>query len=893
MKRPLLWAVALFALGEVISIYAGSILMVSIIFVMLICLALFMVSKFKDFNLRLALILFLCCQAGFLNVQLRDGEKEIVQILSEVKEEYGEKREVDVSGYEENRGEDVSDYVEKSGEDVSDYDEKSGEDISDYDEKSGVYNSDYDEKKNLDISDFDGMVVDCYGVIYKISENGDKYDLYIHLDYGFNVVIFGKEGYSDMNYTDTATDDNIGYKKSSGYAENDDYVWHVKIDEYEGYKYGDIVKVKGKIKSFSHNSNPGCFDFKKYYKAKNVFFRLDKSSIDLVSESDSFKYRYLDFLFNVKSLSKDKLYKITDEKTAGIYSGILLGDRKAVDELTRLDYQNNGIAHILAISGLHISLIFGLIYKFLRKFRVNRYVAGGLGFLLLFSYALMTGFSMSTLRALCMIMLSLIAIYTGETYDMPVALSAAALIILLYNPFKLFDSSVILSVTAIAGVCVGRYILKHLNYFYYINTWKKRFFASVIMSFSVNLVMFPVVIYIYHEVTPYSVILNLLVIPLMTVVFVAGIFGVITAYFSIGTASFFIKPGEWILKLYDVLCSAFYRLPFGRVNIGRIYIYQIVIYYVMLVLLLALLNKRLMEDVRAQIYKKFHMWFSFKKWRLLCGVYVLVVFLFFGGSLCYTYMLSQGELVAFIDVGQGDGILLRSESGVNMVIDGGSTSEDELGRYVMLPVIKYYGMAHIDYWFISHTDKDHISGLLYILELGERSGIRIDNLVFSYAMEDEDAFAKLLTLAVKNEINVMFMETGDYVTDDSFELVCAHPDRAYETDDINDASLCLSYISDDCSVLFTGDMGDDALSYMLLNEQDYLLDHYDILKVPHHGSRNSINWDFYNMIDFEEAVISCGENNSYGHPHEEVLEILDKLGVEIQRTDKEGGVVVE
>ena len=115
MKRPLLWAVALFALGEVISIYAGSIMMVSIIFVMLICLALFMVSKFKDFNLRLALILFLCCQAGFLNVQLRDGEKEIVQILSEVKEEYGEKREVDVSGYEENRGEDVSDYVEKSG----------------------------------------------------------------------------------------------------------------------------------------------------------------------------------------------------------------------------------------------------------------------------------------------------------------------------------------------------------------------------------------------------------------------------------------------------------------------------------------------------------------------------------------------------------------------------------------------------------------------------------------------------------------------------------------------------------------------------------------------------------------------------------------------------------
>ena len=247
--------------------------------------------------------------------------------------------------------------------------------------------------------------------------------------------------------------------------------------------------------------------------------------------------------------------------------------------------------------------------------------------------------------------------------------------------------------------------------------------------------------------------------------------------------------------------------------------------------------------------------------------------------------------MAFIDVGQGDGILLRSESGVNMVIDGGSTSEDELGRYVMLPVIKYYGMVHIDYWFISHTDKDHISGLLYILKLGKRSGIRIDNLVFSYTMEEEDVFEELMTLAEKNEINVMFMETGDYVTDDSFELACVHPDRAYETDDINDASLCLSYISDDCSVLFTGDMGDDALGYMLLNEQDYLLNHYDILKVPHHGSRNSINLDFYNMINFEAAVISCGENNSYGHPHEEVLELLNLCGCIVYRTDQYGAII--
>ena len=775
MKRPLLWAVVSFALGEVISLFADSILRKSIIVIMLICGVIFIVSRLKRGNLRMALILFLCCMAGFLNVYMRDAH----------------------------------------------------------------------------ISYPDDMKADCSGVVYMIKENDEGFDLYLHLEYGFNVVAFGTDGL---------------------------------------YRIGDIVRVEGTLKAFSHNSNPGCFDFKDYYKAQNILFSVSNKDISFVADDKSHIYKYLNFLFDLKLMSKEKMYEITDEKTAGIYCGILLGNRKSVDDITKLDYQNNGIAHILAISGLHISLIFGILYKLLRRLRVNRYVAGGLAFLIIFSYALMTGFSMSTLRALCMILLSLVAVYTGDTYDMPVALSTAVLVILLYNPFKLTDSSVILSVTAIIGVCVGRYILKHLNYFYYINTWKKKFFASVIMSFSVNIVMLPVVICIYHEVTLYSIFLNLIVIPLMTVVFVSGIMGLLCAYISVGVAAFVIKPGEMILKFYDALCAAFYRLPFARINIGRIYIYQIELYYIMLILLLALLNKRFVMNVKERIYKKHHIWFSFKKWRFLCVIYALLVSGVCFGTCIYTYEQSCGELVAFIDVGQGDGILIRSRSGLNMIIDGGSTSNDELGRYVMIPVIKYFGMAHIDYWFISHTDRDHISGLLYILDMGERSGIKIDNLVFSYAMKDEAAFRDILALAEKNSIKVMFMETGDYVTDESFEIMCTHPDRLYKTDDINDASLCLSYISEDCSVLFTGDMGDDALGYMILNERDYLLDNYDILKVPHHGSRNSINLEFYNQIDFENAVISCAHNSIYGHPHEEVLEYLDSYSCIIYRTDQQGAV---
>ncbi len=1011
MKRPMLWAAAFFALGEVTGIYAGN-LKISIVFIMLICCALFLTDNLKRIILKIfgyeflrikslkrthffvVIIAFAC---GLLNVRLRDNESKFSKLES----------------------------------------------------------------------------VDCYGTVYRIEDNDNKCNIYIHTDLGYNIVVFNagifdeaggvvkkENGYgvtdgvvkreSGYGVTDGVVKRESGYgsedsfvKKEDGYGSEDSFV--KKEDGYgsedsqeKAYNYGDRVYIKGDLKPFEHNSNPGCFDFKNYYKSKNVFFSVDKSCVTFadgevdsrgekyaeesngaVSEKYAEKrigdvsekyavesngtvrekyaveskysgnkkrvvgvrnpgYRYLNFLYIVRSNLKSKLFKLTDEKFAGIFCRILLGERKAVDETTRLDYQNNGMAHILAISGLHISLLFGAIYELLKRLGLNRYLSGLTGFVLLFSYALMTGFSMSTLRALCMILISLFAIYTGEYYDMPVSLSASLMVILVYNPFKILDSSVILSISAIAGVCVGQYIIKHINYFYYVNTSFKKLLASLIISASVNLIMLPVVISVYHEITLYGIFVNLLVIPLMTLVVLSGLISVLVSFISMGLASFLIKPGVAVLRLYDLICRLLYKLPLGRINIGHINIFQILIYYLMILLLLILFNKRLLKHLRNRIYKKYHIWLTRKKSMIIIGIYSgLVIFVFIGG-LVFSYLLSLKEMAVFVDVGQGDGALLRSKSGVNMVIDGGSTSEKQLGKYTMIPIIKYYGMAKVDYWFISHTDTDHISGLEYILELGERSGIRIDNLVFSYGMYVNDNCQRLLKLADENGVNVIFMKAGDYIADESFRITCAHPDtgfyegvggmevykengvgkgygeaddsygedgagrsyveadgsygedgagrgygedggsygkdgagRSYGEDggsygkdgvershgeaammDINDSSLCLSYSSSKLNMLFTGDMGKDALEYMLLNERQYLLTHYDILKVPHHGSKNSINFEFYDLIDFESAVISCGENNRYGHPHEELTDLLEEYGISYYQTDKNGAVIV-
>ncbi|MBQ9610176.1 MAG: DNA internalization-related competence protein ComEC/Rec2 [Lachnospiraceae bacterium] len=730
---------------------------------------------------------------------------------------------------------------------------------------------DYDRR--YDIDGIDGCYIKVDATVYKIDTGSEGVNLYLKTDNALNVIVFNQE---------------------------------------DKFRLGDRVNIKGTLNAFEQNSNAGCFDFKRFYKSRNISLSVKNCEIEILSHNDGLYYDYLNFLLGLKKDIKYKLRIITgaeegtdkapedgsDVEIFGIYSGILLGDRKDIDDITLLDYRNSGIAHILAISGLHISLLFTICFGLLKKIGINRYAAGGASFIIIFSYAIMSGLSMSTLRALIMIVISMIAIYTGETYDMPISLAVALIIILLYQPFRIYDGSVILSVTAVFGVCVGNHLIRYVKrtrFYRQGKTFKKRIVFTLINSFiisiSVNLIMFPVMIYTYHEITPYGFLLNLIVIPLMTVVVLSGAVAIIVSYIYIPAASYIILIGKVVLKFYDVICDVTYKLPFNTINIGHIRLYQVLIYYLWIIGFLVLFNKKLTRKIRERIYHITHVWLTHKGWLRLCVSTVIVVSAFVWIFLGFTYVKSLDEIVICADVGQGDGIFIRTDSGMNIAIDGGSTSEEKLGQYTISPMLKYYGMAHIDYWFISHTDMDHISSLLYILSMGRRSGITIDNIVLSSHMRGEENCENLIELAEICGVNILYMKAGDYLYDDTYRITCAHPDDIYVTEDINDYSLCLSYVSDDFTVLFTGDMGNNSIEYMLGNEREYLYDAYGIIKVPHHGSKNSADKMLYENIKIYYAVISCGKNNRYGHPHDETIKLLEKYGIKIYRTDEDGGIV--
>jgi competence protein ComEC len=254
--------------------------------------------------------------------------------------------------------------------------------------------------------------------------------------------------------------------------------------------------------------------------------------------------------------------------------------------------------------------------------------------------------------------------------------------------------------------------------------------------------------------------------------------------------------------------------------------------------------------------------------------------------------------VTCLDVGQGDGILIRLPSGVNCMIDGGSTSESSVWDYRISQTAKYYGVRKIDWWFVSHSDQDHISGLVEFLEdystnlAGQNArGISLGHLVLPVTGEEDETLDTLRALAEKRGIEVHTMGTGDAAgaSDGSWSLEALAPDAENLTGEKNQDSLVLRLRYGSFRMLFTGDLekeGEQNLARSGIELQA------DVLKVGHHGSRYASSAGFLEKVAPQVAVISCGANNRYGHPAEETVERLGAAGSQMMCTAQEGSVQI-
>lgn len=671
----------------------------------------------------------------------------------------------------------------------------------------------------------------------------------------------------------------------------------------ENIQIGNYISVKGTLCKPMPAGNPGGFDEQDYMWSRGidgilyqpVCCVLDSSIAGRLPVLQGVYYKWKNIVYRLRCKLTEKLYLITDSSTACMYAGILLGDKKGIPaRLLRL-YQMAGISHILAISGLHVTLLGMGVFRLLRRSGMRLSRTTVLSLIWILSYGAITGWSFATIRAVVMLVIVIGGECLGRGEDLLTGAAAALGIMLLAEPYRLLDGGMILSFTAISGVVFGRYVLQRLRLMQRMKRLKHKrlcymLLSSVIMSFCLQLVMTPVIARLYYVIPSYSVFVNLLVVPLLTPVLLSGAVGLFSGCINAGWGYVMCMPGQYILRFYTWLCECTVRLPGSSVGTGKPELWLIALYYLLIVLLVYFSTEAPQRKLREFLYRKRHVWYGRKSWRRGTLIMYCCIIGIAGAGLYGLHRHTLCEQVTFLDVGQGDGILIRTEKGTNLVIDGGSVSRDSLGEYVLVPALRSLAMTRVDYWFVSHTDTDHISGLLEILELGELSGVHIENLVVSaYAMQDEE-MCELIHLASGQGISVYYMDVGEYVTDgESFLMRCLHPDSAFAAEDKNEASLALEYQSDYFRMLFTGDMGTDALRYMLAEETNGAGRKYDVVKAPHHGSKYSCMEELYDMTD--AVVISCGQNNRYGHPHEEVIRLLEEKNIRIYRTDYDGAII--
>lgn len=642
-------------------------------------------------------------------------------------------------------------------------------------------------------------------------------------------------------------------------------------------KTGDIIQVKGTLCKFTKPANHGQFDEYLYHKIRKEDYKCFADSF-FVKKSNT--HSYLQYLYSIKKQIHKVYDTVLPKKESAVLYAMLLGEKDFLDKEIKYLYQKNGIAHILAISGLHVSFFGIFFYGLLKKIGVPVLLNTVINTIFLFSFGMLTNFSVSTNRAVVMLLISLFAGVLRRTYDRKSSICISAFLILIQRPMEIYNAGFLLSYGA---VCSVAYILpvlkKHKDIIW--DKCKKRILEregtlkksisftiaskisdTFIVSGAIMLVTLPVLLSNFYEISPYSILLNMLVLPLMSIIILLSFFCGITGLLCIPAAKFLAGSVYILLNFYEVLCRIFVKLPLSTICTGCPDRKKIIIYFICLSGLVIILEK----------YKK--------------TGHLLLLFLL---PLLFLKIPDSLLRVTFLDIGQGDSILVETPDNRTYLIDGGSSNVKESGKYRIEPLLKYKGIRAIDYVVITHMDEDHISGIRELLERKMEELPKIRNLLLTDIGNKDKKFREIEKMAKDSGIKISYIKSGQYIRDKKILVKCLHPPEGFKAESKNETSAVLQINYKKFSLLLTGDLEGEGERRLLHSN---LLNRTTILKVAHHGSQNSTTTDFLNRVRPEYAVISCGKGNHYGHPHRELLERLKKYNCKVFLTMEKGEIGV-
>ena len=570
-----------------------------------------------------------------------------------------------------------------------------------------------------------------------------------------------------------------------------------------------------------------------------------------VKHSKSFYYAYCDKILDLRIKINNFFNKNLKKDLASIIIGILIGDKSGMDGRVIEDFQNANLSHLIAVSGAHFIYVVGFlehICKFLKNKRKSQVflIIGILFFMRL------TQYTPSVVRAGIMTIMAILSSVFKRKSDIYTNLAISSLVLIIKNPYSIFDIGAILSFSGVLGIAYfqDKFKLIYQNY-------EGRFlwlFDSISITIAANIFIIPIMVYYYNAISFTFIIANLVVAPLLGVLIILGF---ITFIFKF---KFLIVLLSFILKLFFFLVKLMGKLPFSTVLVCYGSFIFVIAYY-------------------------FIVYFLIKR-KMLLALFTIVAMI-----IANLNFLPKNKLyINFVDVGQGDCMLIRY-NGMNFLIDsgGGISAEDyDVGKNTLLPYLIDRKVYKIDYIIVSHFDADHCRAFLHVMKY-----IKIKNAIIAKQFKNSRMYSEFLEIANKKKINIIYVKENDHFKFKDFRIDIYNPnDEAIMENVMNNNAILNMLRFGRINILCTGDLEKIAEDAIITRYSNSNVLKADILKVGHHGSITSTSDDFLKLIMPRMALIGCGKNNKFGHPNQFILNKLSAIGCKIYRTDLNGEISI-
>lgn len=645
------------------------------------------------------------------------------------------------------------------------------------------------------------------------------------------------------------------------------------------FEIGDTVRLSGELEEILPPSNPGMFDARTYYGVQGIGYRCFAGEIRREQgAARTFPERVRQAMRKAREAAAENLKRAAG-KYAGVLQAMALGDKNGLEDETKSSFQQGGVLHILTISGLHITLIGMGLLKLLMRAGCPLKAAAPVSLAVLILYGVFIGMGSSCVRAILMFCAALLAKLIKRTYDLPSALSLAAILMLLDNPAYLFYSGFQLSFGSVA--CAGILLPAWEGKAKKERPRRKKRRAltdsplfgktcgAVNAGFWLWLFLAPLCAYHFSETAPAGILMNLLILPALPALLLSALAASAAGFVSLTAAKLCALPGVLTLKLMDAALAAGQKLPGSVWITGQPAAWKMVLIYGGILALLYVRTRAAKQQPAVR--------------------YITSAAAVFATLLLLAPRSPGGLQITMLDVGQGDCLVIRTEGGADFMIDGGSTTENEVGYYRILPYLKSQGISRLDGVFLTHPDADHMNGILELTEqiAAKQTALSVDTLYLPAWMKGGEEEGELLASSRAAGISVQYLQKGMTLQSGKLCLVVLHPDQADYRSDPNAGSITLSLTYKGFTGLFTGDLQGEGEALVQAQAGKC-----DLLKVAHHGSNNSTPEEFLEITSPKISFLSYGADNTYGHPHPELVKRLKDCGSRIYETAKCGAVTV-